>query len=138
MENSAESIAKLIRALPSSNARSAALAFLEDPRVAPVAMHVAQGSLPAHECLSTWTLRQKSTSNANILTYGFPSFIAALKGLPRDELLAMTAFDGPEFTGIFWLARSGRLIGFVLVQKRDAASEAERLAWFRRHLTSDP
>jgi hypothetical protein len=126
-----KSLTQLVAILPRSDETEAALRFLNQSDLAKIAPSEAAPNRHAAEYwLGIFRIRQKTTDDAGITTYGFPSFLAALERLPPAEPITMSAFNGAGWFGSFWLNQATELIGFVLVEQRTPAEERDRLNSF--------
>jgi hypothetical protein len=127
---------QLIASLPASEDTWAALNFLkQSDLIRDVPTSGQSDYSPAEDWLRIYRIRHKTTMEGGIVTYGFPSLLAALEALPPSEPVAMTGFQTKEWFGFFWSDQADRLAGFVLVKRRSPQEEQERLDWFRRNLT---
>lgn len=130
-----ERLKKLIAVLPPTEDAEAALNFLKQSDLTQI-VPIGERSdySPAEYWLRDYTIRQESTMNAGIATYGFPSLLLALGKLHPAEPLTIIAFNANEWLGAFWSDQADQLIGFVLVKRRTPQQEQERLDWFRRNM----
>jgi hypothetical protein len=131
-----QTLKQKISGLPRSADTLAALAFLERPDIQrtdpPFALHDA----PASNLLKTYRIRQQSNAKSGVVTRGFPGLLASLAALPVLERVAIAAFETTDwFLATFWSDNAENLVGFVLVARRTAEDEQERLDWFKRKLT---
>ncbi|SFV19303.1 hypothetical protein [Bradyrhizobium arachidis] len=131
-----ELLAEMIGTLPADEDTEAALDFLGQPdliRIVPAAEEANVAS--AQHWLRIYKIRQATTTEAGIVTRGFPLLLSALEKLHPTELVAVTVFAAPQWYGSFWSDQDERLVGFVLVERRSPEEEQKRLEWFRRNLT---
>lgn len=94
-----ELLAEMIGTLPADEDTEAALDFLGQPdliRIVPAAEEANVAS--AQHWLRIYKIRQATTTEAGIVTRGFPLLLSALEKLHPTELVAVTVFAAPNGT----------------------------------------
>lgn len=102
-----ELLAEMIGTLPADEDTEAALDFLGQPdliRIVPAAEEANVAS--AQHWLRIYKIRQATTTEAGIVTRGFPLLLSALEKLHPTELVAVTVFAAPPMVRQL-LVRSG-------------------------------
>ena len=131
MAFSVELLKQLIASLSPSEDTEAALNFLKQSDLTQIVPAGEQSRYsPAEHWLRIYKIRQGSTTNAGIATYGFPSLLAALEKLHPSEPLTITAFATNEWYAVSWSDQADQLVGFVLVKRRTPQQEQECLDGF--------
>ncbi|TYL87515.1 hypothetical protein FXB40_40210 [Bradyrhizobium rifense] len=136
MAMTVELLTRMIGSLPANEDKAAALNFLKRSDLTqPASVPGALDYTSAEFWLRLLRRRQESTIRAGITTRGFPSLLTALEKLSPSAPVTITVYTTSAGAGNFWSDQDGRLVGFVLVERRSPEEEQERLEWFRRNLT---